>query len=759
MPIHSHDHDINLHSSIGRGPAGHSVSVSVVEGDPADTYRLQFKDATTGTVLQTTPNLDPGARMHSYDSDPALDVDSGPYSVDISVIDVMSEIRIGDYILYKGINGADIQFMCVGVVSAITGTSVEFDEHFKVSGSIGDLADLSVTTNKLANRSVTSDKLALNSVTWDNLASSAKTSVKGMAMNVDGELRRFGEVKGNAEDQTNVTLDVAPVDPSTGLVPLENIPSIPSDKLGLDVVEQMMSQSGASFAKISAAGGYIYVPMTDRNGIIDIDDIPSTVRSGNVRSFDNVAQMQIATDLQVGMTCHTNGFHAAGDGGAAYYTIGASGDIACANGLYATLVQTGGAKAISIEQLETVGAGVYTLGAVQIDTPIRFPRQNNRHIVIVDTVFKINTDILFPSNTQSGGYYILPSFVGCVFENATNDQRRVFVAGGEHVVFSRFSGCNFTNVDLVGDTTYVQGCDMSECYINSHTCFLDAPETTVHARLVNCDVESESGQLINAMRLIGYFSGTYQGNASKSSYLIECSRAKVEFNSCWFETEKVLYVKQTTHTKPSSFIKFDSCITNGHDVSTYGDYPFKFDDPSSVILTIINTSFNGYLSHLINNQPDEFYKVYGAFFQVNPTETTAFASSDSGKRFATTDIRQTLMVNKFITFNAAAIEAGTTLDITLECGIWHAYAFQTSAGVVNEIAEYIVCGSYESTNTNTKIIELKAPAGSLAGISLTAEKSANRSPTFTLHVAKTGNPIFFSIGLQKIIDRNYDVDY
>ena len=63
-----------------------------------------------------------------------------------------------------------------------------------------------------------------------------------------------------------------------------------------------------------------------------------------VRSFDTVADMQAATDLKAGMTCHTNGFHASGDGGAAYYTVSASGTadgfnvIACANSLRAHLV-------------------------------------------------------------------------------------------------------------------------------------------------------------------------------------------------------------------------------------------------------------------------------------------------------------------------------------------------------------------------------------------------------------------------------------
>lgn len=63
-----------------------------------------------------------------------------------------------------------------------------------------------------------------------------------------------------------------------------------------------------------------------------------------VRWFDTVADMQAAIDLQAGMTCHTNGFRASGDGGAAYYTIAASGTangmdvLACQQSLKAVLV-------------------------------------------------------------------------------------------------------------------------------------------------------------------------------------------------------------------------------------------------------------------------------------------------------------------------------------------------------------------------------------------------------------------------------------
>lgn len=63
-----------------------------------------------------------------------------------------------------------------------------------------------------------------------------------------------------------------------------------------------------------------------------------------VQTFGTVADMQAAPYLKDGMTCHTNGFHAVGDGGTAYYTVSASGSpngmdtIELAHGLVAKLV-------------------------------------------------------------------------------------------------------------------------------------------------------------------------------------------------------------------------------------------------------------------------------------------------------------------------------------------------------------------------------------------------------------------------------------
>ena len=83
-----------------------------------------------------------------------------------------------------------------------------------------------------------------------------------------------------------------------------------------------------------------------QDGSVSFNKLADAVHKGYVRSFETVADMQSATDLKTGMTCHTNGFHASGDGGAAYYTVGTSGTangmdvLALQGGLFAAMVVT-----------------------------------------------------------------------------------------------------------------------------------------------------------------------------------------------------------------------------------------------------------------------------------------------------------------------------------------------------------------------------------------------------------------------------------
>ena len=72
------------------------------------------------------------------------------------------------------------------------------------------------------------------------------------------------------------------------------------------------------------------------DGAVTDTKLADAVRKGYVRTYDTVLQMQLDSELAAGMTCRTNGFNTSGDGGAAYYAVGTTGDIALQDGLYAT---------------------------------------------------------------------------------------------------------------------------------------------------------------------------------------------------------------------------------------------------------------------------------------------------------------------------------------------------------------------------------------------------------------------------------------
>ena len=119
------------------------------------------------------------------------------------------------------------------------------------------------------------------------------------------------------------------------------------------------------------------------------------IKAKSVRAFETAADMQVATDLAVGMVAHTNGFHASGDGGAAYYTIGTSGTangmdvLALQGGLFATLVVT--EPYITPEMFGAYGDGTHDdttaiQAAVTSGKNVSFGKQKT---------YKITSDITF----------------------------------------------------------------------------------------------------------------------------------------------------------------------------------------------------------------------------------------------------------------------------------------------------------------------------------------------------------------------------
>jgi len=158
-----------------------------------------------------------------------------------------------------------------------------------------------------------------------------------------------------------------------------------------------------------------------------------SIKWRHVRAFATVAEMQAATDLEAGMTCHTNGFHSAGDGGAAYYTVGASGT---ANGmdvlelqdnLLATLVVT--EPYVTPEQFGAYGDGTHDDAAV-INRAIVYAYEKSVKVGLV-SIYAIEStiDVNYPVSIEGN------DTVGC-YKSLSSDYYNGFTTG----FMQKFSG-------------------------------------------------------------------------------------------------------------------------------------------------------------------------------------------------------------------------------------------------------------------------------------------------------------------------------
>ena len=138
----------------------------------------------------------------------------------------------------------------------------------------------------------------------------------------------------------------------------------------------------AAFDAINTVQKYI-----DDNVIRLVDLI-----SARPLTFDTVADMQAASNMQSGMTCHTNGFHAIGDGGAAYYIVTSDATpngmdvLALSNNLYATLVIT--EPYVTPEQF-----GAYGDGTTDDSANIQRACAVSRNVKLNDKIYGIKSTV------------------------------------------------------------------------------------------------------------------------------------------------------------------------------------------------------------------------------------------------------------------------------------------------------------------------------------------------------------------------------
>lgn len=453
----------------------------------------------------------------------------------------------------------------------------------------------------------------------------------------------------------------------------------------------------------------------------------------NIKAFDTVADMQAAT-LESGDICHTNGFHTSGDGGAAFYKVVNSGSIQLNNGLYATRVNSGATK-ISLEELATVGNGVYTLGTVTVNNPVLLSGIQNRNIVIVDTVFNINTPVLFP-RTGNASYWTLPSFVGCTFNNMTNG--RVLVASGDtNMVGSRITGCNFVNVDMASGT-YLQDYDFTSCYIQSCQAFLECANSTVQARFVNCNVESESKKIVVSRRAVVYLNGVFEGNESTDWHFFEFTYGIMLLDGAWIEGANFAdIVGSSTITEKTVISIIGSNLAAGTNPL------FKITNTGNVYIYIFGSQWqaNSSSSRICLNAPNEFGGFIGSFRNYSANSyNSPWGGVDSSSYEIATEHYVGKAIESLNQQYIGALLATTPISVVLPCGLWKV-TIARFRGAVDGLVEYeylIWANTPYSLDTSIlKTQTIPTTDAYLNSVVITATKQTTADTTFTLEISAT----------------------
>ena len=454
-----------------------------------------------------------------------------------------------------------------------------------------------------------------------------------------------------------------------------------------------------------------------------------------VRAFAIVADMQAATDLDVGVTCHTNGFHAEGDGGAAYYSIGASGDIACADGLYATMVNAG-AKQIGIDELATAPNGTYTLGTVTVTDSVQFTATNKRGLVIVDTVFNIDTPVLFPADFATS-FFVLPTFLNCTFNNVrANNARVVITSGANNTVGAKFIGCRFANVDLATNTPYVQDMNFNGCYVQSHTCFIESTGT-VQLRFFGTNVEGDSNQIVSTGTLHAYLNGVIEGNSSKDFYFFDFTSGLFALDGAWVEGSKLANIAGSTEASKKTQIAISESVV----VAAGNTAVVQIADASNTYMQVFNSLWSPYNanSRFTNAKPSDFAAMIGTFIHQT---ASGYNYPFGGENDAT---HQTASQHWVVDFLSKSIQEYDQINLlasplalrNMPVGIYRVMvARMVSGSMVRD--EYLVMAGKAPSTTCVVTKTADSSDGYLRSVSITASKAQGADSFFALDISATG---------------------
>lgn len=278
-----------------------------------------------------------------------------------------------------------------------------------------------------------------------------------------------------------------------------------------------------------------------------LQEIITTYIQSNVAwVFDNVADMQEATNLVDGSYARTLGYTTKGDGGGAYYSISSTsqaGSIALANDLYAIFTPVSN-LVYSIESfagsngeeklfnaLDTIDRGVILAGKVEINHQYTGLAKDYRNITILGATIKLNTQMWF---IQSGTTYkSVPAFKNCTIEGLNNK----FFDNSSNVIGMLFDGCHIKATQMFNANYYAQSPYFLNCTFESEENLITAKQI-YDLKMIGCRIESGTESLI-VENTNGIMQATIDGCLieGRSNVIVQCTSCFVfDFKNCYLES-------------------------------------------------------------------------------------------------------------------------------------------------------------------------------------------------------------------------------
>lgn len=448
-----------------------------------------------------------------------------------------------------------------------------------------------------------------------------------------------------------------------------------------------------------------------------IDENPT-----RILTFDTVVDMQAATILKSGMVCHTNGFHAIGDGGAAYYTVSASGTangmdvLALQNGLYAALVVT--EPYVTPEQLGAYGDGTHDdSGALEkcaaYDCPIR----------LVNDYFLNQKTTLRNSIFGDGKATItLPDVEGVYLQNDLDD------AIIEGVVFQSSSKSGYTLYISQSNNT-VENCTFQNsgvairafAGINIHDCRLHNVAVGIYVSNTSEDINISDISIENDLD----YKTELLAQAGMSGILLEETTSVANISNVYMSNilENFIYAQaKRVHISDGMFV-------NGLVVKVVG-----FDDTMAELADVKNLTFidtdearhTGSLNHVqIYNCIDT---IYDSINYIGSKSYFLFAVSRECGNVTIKNVTGTF-ISQFVLANSATIGKLLLENIDVKYS-----ALPSTTGIVSMI---------DSTISELDIIDSQYIIDTIAGVSNRFFYTVSNSTiTKALVIGRTNEPFY-----------------